>query len=134
MWFSISASGHADNLSRWVCGLVTGYIIGLVSAIVGIGGGTMTTPFLVYNNINIKNAIATSAAVGMPIAIAGSLGFIITGIGAEGVTSGLGFYPYESAIKYCYLPVSCLHHLVPRLHIVLMVKNLKKVLLCFWLF
>ncbi len=74
--------------------LVTSYIIGLVSAIVGIvdiGGGTMTTPFLVYNNINIKNAIATSATVGMPIAIAGSVGFIITGIGAEDVTSGLGF-------------------------------------------
>jgi uncharacterized membrane protein YfcA len=42
------------------------------SAIVGIGGGTMTTPFLTYNKVDIKNAIATSAAVGMPIAIAGS--------------------------------------------------------------
>ncbi len=78
MWFGISTFGHADNLNKWVW-LVTGYIIGLVSTVVGIGGGTMTTPFLVYNNINIKNAIATSAAVGMPIAIAGGVGFIIWG-------------------------------------------------------
>ncbi|WP_225879252.1 TSUP family transporter [Isorropodon fossajaponicum symbiont] len=90
---------------------VTGYIIGLVSAIVGIGGGTMTTPFLVYNNINIKNAIATSVSVGMPIAIAGSLGFIITGIGAEGVTSGLGFIHTKALLSIVITPVSCLHHL-----------------------
>jgi uncharacterized membrane protein YfcA len=44
IWFGISASGHADNLNKGVW-LIAGYIIGLVSAIVGIGGGTMTTPF-----------------------------------------------------------------------------------------
>jgi uncharacterized membrane protein YfcA len=48
IWFGISASRHADNLSRWTW-VATGYVIGLVSAIVGIAGGTMTTPFLTYN-------------------------------------------------------------------------------------
>ena len=48
MWFGVSASSHADNLSRWIWSFA-GYVIGLVSAMVGIGGGTMTTPFLVYN-------------------------------------------------------------------------------------
>ena len=90
MWFGVSASGHADNLARWVW-MIVGYIIGLVSAIVGIGGGTMTTPFLAYNNLAIKNAIATSAAVGMPIAIAGSVGFMIAGIDVEATTGDLGF-------------------------------------------
>jgi uncharacterized membrane protein YfcA len=90
MWFGVSASGHADNLARWVW-MIVGYIIGLVSAIVGIGGGTMTTPFLAYNNLAIKNAIATSAAVGMPIAIAGSVGFMIAGIDVEAATGDLGF-------------------------------------------
>ncbi len=98
MWFGISPSGHVDNLSRWIW-LITGYIIGLISAIVGIGGGTMTIPFLVYNNINIKNAIATSAAVGMPIAIAGSAGFIITGIESESVTSGLDFIHMKALLS-----------------------------------
>ena len=78
MYFGISSSKHIDHLSRWAWRL-TGYVIGLVSAIVGIGGGTMTTPFLTYNNVAIKRAIATSAAVGMPIAVAGALGFMLAG-------------------------------------------------------
>jgi hypothetical protein len=48
----------------------------------------VTTPFLTYNKVDIKNAIATSAAVGMPIAISGSVGFIMIGTGIEGATSG----------------------------------------------
>lgn len=95
MYFGISSSAHVDNLGKWVWRF-TGYIIGLVSAIVGIGGGTMTTPFLTYNNVDIKNAIATSAAVGMPIAIAGALGFIVAGWNAQGVSGGLGFIHIEA--------------------------------------
>ena len=87
MYFGISSSKHIDHLSRWAWRLV-GYVIGLVSAIVGIGGGTMTTPFLTYNNVPIKRAIATSAAVGMPIAIAGALGFMLVGWQAGQGTSG----------------------------------------------
>ena len=97
MWFGVSASTHADNLSRWVWS-VTGYVIGLVSAMVGIGGGTMTTPFLVYNNVKIKNAIATSAAVGMPIAIAGSIGFMIAGSSQALPTGGIGFVNFQALI------------------------------------
>ncbi len=97
MWFGVSASSHADHLSRWVWSLA-GYIIGLISAMVGIGGGTMTTPFLVYNNVDIKNAIATSAAVGMPIAIAGSIGFMVVGSSQALPTGGIGFVNFEALI------------------------------------
>jgi len=90
MWFGVTASSHADNLSRWIWS-IAGYVIGLISAMVGIGGGTMTTPFLVYNNVKIKNAIATSAAVGMPIAIAGSIGFMVAGSSQALPTGGIGF-------------------------------------------
>lgn len=51
--------------------------IGFISAVVGIGGGTMMVPFLTWCNVTIHKAVATSAACGMPIAIAGSLGFIV---------------------------------------------------------
>lgn len=58
---------------------VTGGIIGAVSAIVGIGGGSLTVPFLTWCNTAMRQAVATSAACGFPIALAGSLGFIVTG-------------------------------------------------------
>ena len=51
--------------------------IGLLSAVVGIGGGTMMVPFLTWCNVTIHKAVATSAACGMPIAVAGSLGFML---------------------------------------------------------
>ena len=104
MYFGISSSAHVESLAKWVW-RVTGYIIGLVSAIVGIGGGTMTTPFLTYNNVNIKNAIATSAAVGMPIAIAGALGFIVAGWNVESAVGGLGFIHTKALISIVLMSV-----------------------------
>ncbi len=56
-----------------------GNFIGLLSAIVGIGGGTLTVPFLNWHNINIKNAVASSAACGFPIATIGTLSYIVSG-------------------------------------------------------
>jgi len=50
-------------------------IIGIISAIIGIGGGTMTVPFLTRAKVPIQRAIAISSALGLPIAISGSLGF-----------------------------------------------------------
>jgi uncharacterized membrane protein YfcA len=97
MWFGLTTSSHLDHLSQWVWSSV-GFIIGLVSSIVGIGGGTMTTPFLIYNNVKIKNAIATSAAVGMPISIAGSFGFIVTGLSQELPTNGIGYINLNALI------------------------------------
>lgn len=67
-----------------------GGIIGLVSGVVGIGGGTMTVPYLAWCNVPIRQAIAVSAACGLPIAIAGAAGFIIFGAGA-GLPSGSGY-------------------------------------------
>jgi uncharacterized membrane protein YfcA len=65
----------------------------------------MTTPFLVYNNVEIKNAIATSAAVGMPIAISGSIGFILTGYGVESATGGLGFIHLKALVSIVVVSV-----------------------------
>lgn len=53
--------------------------IGSLSAVVGIGGGTLTVPYLTWCKIPIHNAIATAAACGLPIAVAGSAGFIVSG-------------------------------------------------------
>lgn len=60
-----------------------GGIIGIFSSLVGIGGGTLSVPFLVWCNIPMRKAIGTSAAIGLPIALAGSFGYIINGLGIE---------------------------------------------------
>lgn len=56
-----------------------GTSIGALSSLVGIGGGTLTVPFLIYCNTAVKRAIGTSAAIGLPIALSGAVGFIVTG-------------------------------------------------------
>lgn len=56
-----------------------GGFIGLVSAIFGIGGGTLTVPLLSHYGLRIKNAVGTSAACGLPIALAGATGFLCFG-------------------------------------------------------
>ncbi len=56
-----------------------GSVIGFVSSLVGIGGGTLTVPFLHWHNIAIRNAVATSAACGLPIALFGTASFIYSG-------------------------------------------------------
>ena len=76
--------------------LAAGGVIGTVSSIVGIGGGTLTVPFLVWCNTAMRNAVATSSACGLPIAVAGALGFVMTGWSQ---TSQL-----QWSLGYLYLP------------------------------
>lgn len=52
-----------------------GTSIGLASAIFGIGGGSLTVPFLSHSGLPMKQAVGTSSACGLPIAVAGALGF-----------------------------------------------------------
>jgi len=75
-----------------------GGVIGLVSAIVGIGGGTMTTPFLLWCNTAARNAIATSAACGLPIAVAGAVGYWIAGLGVDSLPANSRGYIYWPAL------------------------------------
>lgn len=58
---------------------LAGGVIGWASAIFGIGGGSLTVPFLVWRSVPMQQAVATSAACGLPIAIAGALSFVYTG-------------------------------------------------------
>lgn len=51
--------------------------IGAISALVSIGGGSLTVPYLTWRNFDIKKAIGTSAAMGLPISLAGALGYLL---------------------------------------------------------
>jgi len=57
-----------------------GTVIGAISSLLGAGGGFITIPYLGRHNVAIHNAVATSAALGVPIAVAGTIGFIVAGL------------------------------------------------------
>ena len=58
---------------------VAGTLIGAISALVGIGGGSMTVPYLTACRVVVREAVATSSACGLPIAIASTLGYLWIG-------------------------------------------------------
>jgi len=66
--------------------------IGIFSSLVGIGGGTLSVPFLVWCNVTVHKAIGTAAAIGLPIALAGTAGYVINGWNVPGTPDySLGF-------------------------------------------
>ncbi len=65
-------------------GLVgAGGVIGFLSGLVGAGGGFVSVPFMAWCNVPIHNAVATSAALGFPIALANVVGYVISGQGLQ---------------------------------------------------
>jgi len=69
-----------------------GGAIGGISALVAIGGGSLSVPFMTWCNVKMHNAIGTSAALGLPIALAGTVGYMVSGYGATSLPGGsLGF-------------------------------------------
>jgi uncharacterized membrane protein YfcA len=58
---------------------VAGAVIGWASAIFGIGGGSLSVPFLTWRSVPMQQAVATSSACGLPIAAASALSFILVG-------------------------------------------------------
>ncbi|MGA1562316.1 MAG: sulfite exporter TauE/SafE family protein [Gammaproteobacteria bacterium] len=80
MAWAIKPKAHATE-PGWPRSSAAGTVIGAVSSWVGIGGGTLTVPWLVWHGIRMQEAVATSAAVGMPIAIAGAAGYMLGGWG-----------------------------------------------------
>ncbi|RDH83172.1 MAG: hypothetical protein DIZ80_12500 [endosymbiont of Galathealinum brachiosum] len=78
MLWGIKASSHNESPSLFNFN-ISGGVIGFISSIVGIGGGSMTVPWLMWHGSSIHKAIATSAAVGFPIAIGGAISYLYTG-------------------------------------------------------
>ena len=72
--------------------------IGVISALVGAGGGFISVPFMVWCNVKMHNAVGTSAALGFPIAAAGTLGYIITGWSEPGLPQ------FPMMLGYIHLP------------------------------
>ena len=78
MWLDFKPRPHR-NLPGPVGTTFAGGIIGAVSSWVGIGGGTLSVPFMLWHNLPLHRAIATSSAIGLPIAVAGAVGYVLGG-------------------------------------------------------
>jgi uncharacterized membrane protein YfcA len=85
--------------------LPAGLGIGAISAAVGIGGGSLTVPFLHRAGVELRRAIATSAAAGLPIAFAGTLGYLLAP-GVPGMSAwSVGLVDFKLALAIGSLSV-----------------------------
>jgi uncharacterized membrane protein YfcA len=76
--------------------LAAGGTVGLLASLVGAGGAFVSVPFMTWCNVKIHNAVATSAALGFPVAVAGTLGYVIAGWSLRDMPAG--------ALGFIYLP------------------------------
>lgn len=93
---SASTRPVAPRVRAWP---VAGPLIGGVSAMIGIGGGSFNVPYLTWNGYSTIRAVGIAAACGWPIALAGSAGFVVEGWGRQLWNDSLG---------YIYLPGAAL--------------------------
>ncbi len=75
-----------------------GGFIGFLSGLVGAGGGFISVPFMAWCNVAIHNAVATSAALGFPIAVANVAGYIVAGQGVQDLPTGSFGYIWLPAL------------------------------------
>jgi uncharacterized membrane protein YfcA len=73
-----------------------GALIGFLSALVGAGGAFLSVPFMTWCNVPPRHAVGTSAALGFPIALASTAGYVVAGWGLPPALPG--------AVGYLYLP------------------------------
>ena len=91
--------------------LAAGGVIGIASAIFGIGGGSLTVPYLTRYGVVMQKAVGTSAACGLPIAIAGALGFMFFGMQQKiDVPNTIGFVHI-----YAFLGISVMSFFTAKL-------------------
>lgn len=77
-----------------------GGVIGFISSLSATGGAALTVPFLVKRSLSAHEAIGTAAAVGWPLALAGTLGYAITGWGKPGLPEWSAGFVYLPALAW----------------------------------
>jgi len=99
MFLARPEKGDAHDFKRGASPFLlfgAGGVIGLLSALIGIGGGALTVPYLTWRGVPIRQAVGTAAACGVPIAWAGAAGFIAAGWSVAGRP--------EASLGYVVLP------------------------------
>lgn len=85
-----------------------GTLFGVVSSWVGIGGGSLSVPFMMYCNVPVHKAVGTSAGLAWPIAVAGALGYLYSGWNISGLPEGsFGFWYLPAVAVLSVATVVC---------------------------
>ncbi|MGQ0698029.1 MAG: sulfite exporter TauE/SafE family protein [Panacagrimonas sp.] len=98
------------------------FVIGVLSSLIGIGGGSLTGPYLALRGLELRQSVGTAAAGGIPIAWAGAVGYMLAGLDAEGVPSpSLGYVSLGAFVAMAFvaalaapLGARLAHSLAPR--------------------
>jgi hypothetical protein len=106
LWLPLPTTRSVRLLSLLPLSLYGG-LAGVVSAMIGIGGGSLIVPYLVTAGVNIKQAVGTSASCGFPIALSGAMGFMVFGTTSEEQTTTwqTGFVHWQAFIGIVLLSV-----------------------------
>ena len=87
---------------------VAATVVGYISALMGIGGGSLTVPTLVAFGESMHAAVGTSAAIGVAIAISGTLGFVISGWSVAGLPPlSVGYINLVALVLVAVLAALC---------------------------
>jgi uncharacterized membrane protein YfcA len=95
MWLDIKPA-PTRQLPGWMGMTAAALLVGALSSLIGVGGGFLAIPLLTMCNVPMLNAIGTSAAIGLPLALSGTLGYIYTGLGKDHLPA--------LSLGYVYLP------------------------------
>ncbi|MBH0238753.1 sulfite exporter TauE/SafE family protein [Methylobrevis sp. L22] len=110
-----------DGFPNRIVAAISGLFVGVISAMMGIGGGTLSVPILSTFGFDIRRAVGTAAAIGFIIAIPGTIGYILTGLGVPGRPPfSLGYLNFAAAAALVPLTMATaplgakLAHTMPR--------------------
>jgi uncharacterized protein len=79
----------ADHLPGRAAMAGYGGFVGLASSLMGVSGGSVSNVILTLYGMSIHNAVATSAGIGVPITIAGTIGYMLAGLPKQALTPPL---------------------------------------------
>lgn len=101
--------------------IVIGLIVGAISALLGIGGGLLLVPLLIWLGLSFPKASASSIACTFPTVLMGTVGSVIVGLDAGSINGNIGFVLWDVALLTGFgaligapLGVKCLYFLPER--------------------